>query len=205
MINIVVLARPIFKGSVYRYLMFVSLFDVLTLSLIGFKPILRTILTEDFADHYIYIYFVSTFLMCSDLTTLAALIERIFKLGGRLKKSPTIITGKKHPYKLVLLAAVAFSALVNSPVLYAKDFFELEWFYKNVYFELCLTEYGWKHFWGKFAYVIGIFINVAIFVLAIFLNTFIFKLMKKNANNLKQFIDLETAKSGEFIINIGNL
>lgn len=203
MINIVVLARPIFKGSVYRYLMFVSLFDVLTLSLIALKPTLKTVLTENFADHYVFVFFVGTFLMCSDLTTLAALIERIVRLGGRIKNNTTIITGKKHPYKLVILAILAFSALINSPVLYVKDFFEVEWFYKNVLFELCLTDFGRKNFWGKFVYTVSMIVNMAIFILAIFLNTSIYRLMKKNAKNLKQFIELETAKSGEFIINIG--
>lgn len=209
-INIVILARPIFKGSVYRYLLFNSLFDVFTLSLIALKPTLKTVLTEHVDEDYIYVYLTSCFLMCSDLCTVAALLERIIKLGGRMRKisSPTNsswFTGKRHSYRFILFAIVVFSALVNSPVLYVHKYFEIEWFFKNVFFELSLTPYGWSQFWAKFIYAISLIVNLAIFFLTIFLNSSVYKLMKKNAKKLKQFIDTENAKSGagEYVINIG--
>lgn len=206
MINIVVLARPAFKGSVYRYLMFISVFDVLTLSLIALKPTLKTLLTENIDDDYLFVYLTSCFLMCSDLTTLAALLERIIRLGGGLvKKNKTNLGNRKHPYRIFIFLILVFSAAVNSPVLYVHRYFEIEWSYRNVYYELCLTPYGWTQFWAKFVFVLGMIINLCIFILAIFFHSSIYKLMKKNAKNLKQLVELETAKSGEFIINIGKI
>lgn len=187
--------------------MFNSIFDVLTLSLIALKPTLRTVLTENVNDDYVYVYMTSCFLMCSDFTTLAALFERIMRLGGKSKNNTTLVVNsnkrRKHSYRFVILVIMVLSAAVNSPILYAHRYFEIEWFYKNVYFEMCLTPFGWSQFWAKFAYAIGLIINVAMLIVAIIFNSSIYKLMKQNASSLKQFIEIEAAKSGEFIINIG--
>lgn len=201
-INIVVLSRTIFKGTIYKYLMFNSLFNVLTLAMIALKPTLKRVLTQHIDEEYIYIYLTSCFLMCSELSTIASLFERIMKLGGSMQMK-NVISKKMHPYRLIIGLIAAFSAIVNSPTLYAHAYFEIEWYFKNVYFELCLTPYGWSQFWGVFAFVVTLLINLGIFCLAIFFNLSIHKLIKKNSKKLKQFIELETAKSGEFIINIG--
>jgi hypothetical protein len=198
-INIMILSRSIFKGSVYKYLMFNSVFEVLTLALIGFKAIIKTVLTENIVEFYVYVYFTSFFLMSANLSGLAAMLERIVKLSGESRKPGA----KKQSYKLFLFLLILFSGIVNSPVLYAHEYFELEW-YKNVYYELSLTKYGSENFWAKFAISINAIINVAIFCLAIFFNLTIFRLVNKNSKKLKQLIELENAKSsGDFIINIG--
>lgn len=195
-INVVILIRPIFKGSLYKYHLFNSVFDFCLLLMISIKPFLRTHLTEHIIQFYVFIYFSSVFLMCSDLTNMAALIERISKLSGKKK-----FLSKNSTYRTMLVIIVVFSAVVNSPVLFMRSYFELEW-YKNNYYELILSNYDPNKLIAKLAIINTIVVNLGIYFTTIFLSNSVSKLVKRNARKLKQIIELEQTKSTDYIIKI---
>ena len=112
------------KSLIYKYLLFNSIFDMITLciaflnlfiSLFGNKTFAKY---AEFFENYFFLYSSSVTLTCSSLTKIALAFERIIKL----KSACLCMTGRsslKWTMSLILL----FSMLANFPILIGHHFF----------------------------------------------------------------------------------
>ena len=196
---ILILIKPLFKGSLYKYLLFNSIFDTILLSLVALKPVLEQILTENIHELFGFIYFTSALLTCSNLTKFFYSFDRLSKMTGKNKWF------YKRSHNLVIAYYTIFGCIICIPVLISHDILEFKWF-KMTYYELVLNEYAEVtnslKTLGMFTMVLAIVLDVSFFMVILILNKLIKSAIDKNTQTLNQMIENDRNKAKEFVIQI---
>ncbi|CAF1136874.1 unnamed protein product, partial [Brachionus calyciflorus] len=190
-----ILSKPIFKGSFYKYLLYISIFDSLTLFTILFRPLLKQTLTEDIHELYFYCFITSFSLTSSYIIKLIISLDRYSRMSLKL----TYLM--RRPSNTILRLCLILSVIISSPVFLFHDYLEFEW-YKLTYFELSLSKTGNTSPLGSFILLNIIVFNLGIYFLLIYFNVLLGKTIKENFKKLQQAIEIEQKRSKDFIINI---
>ena len=194
-ICIIVLSNKIFKGSLYKFFLYNSIFDSILLLLVTIKPIVKIHLLEKPFELYIYIYVSSVSLTCSNLCKIAISIDRYSKMTGKwrpfLKKSDT----------LIIVLMICFSLGFNGPMLFGYNILEYLWF-KQTYYELVMNRIGHESFKGNIMILNAIILDTGIYLTILIINVKLTKAIKKNIENLELLNKIENRS--ETVIKISD-
>jgi hypothetical protein len=198
LICIIIFLNPIIKSLIYKYLLFNSLFDFISLILILGKSTMNLIQTPIFNLHtnvydiYFFVYFLSVMITCSNMTKIALLLERIFKL----KKCCKWFTNKKS-FKFVMSLIIIISFLLNSPLIYGFSLFSNAWS-KHTYFLLTLNKNGINHTLGVIFIINAILVDIGVFILVIVMSVILLIVIKLHKKKLGK-MELEGKNSNKRI------
>ncbi|RNA18571.1 hypothetical protein BpHYR1_005878 [Brachionus plicatilis] len=192
-----ILSKPVFKGTFYRYLLYSSIFDSITLTSVMIRPLLRRNLTEDIHELYFYC-FITSF-----SETTANLIKIVISLDRYSRMTSTFRHISRRSPCVLLWSCVIISFLITSPLLFYHDYLEFEW-YKLTFFELSLTKSGNSNSMGSLILINSIAVCLGIYSLLLFFNTLLKKAINENSKKLFQALEIEKKKIKDIVINMSD-
>ena len=200
-VSILIFSSTLFKDAVslYKYILYNSVFDACFLSLIALKPFFEQMMTENIHELYGFIYLISVLLTCSNLTKVCFTFDRLTRMTG----SEARYCFKRSPFVTIIFITF-LSFISNSPLLFAHYMFELKNF-KLTYFELVLNEYvdlnTGTYILGIFSMLSAILLDTGIFFLLLYANHQLKISADKNIKTLSQILENDKNKN-DYIIQI---
>ena len=172
------------KNVVYKFLLFNSIFDSITLSTVGLRLLVKIFTRYNPAiDFYIFSFLSNVSLTCSNLTKIGFSLERIFKL-----KSICQIYRKKSSFKYIITMIIVVSMLANSPVLFGYSFYS-DTFMKQSYYIMILNDFGRSSAFGIMMVVNAVFVDFGVFLAVVVINLVLLKLIRNNSRKLTEMLN----------------
>lgn len=188
-VSILIFSSTLFKDapSLYKYILYNSIFDALFLSSIALKPFFEQMMTENIHELYGFIYLTSVLLTCSNLTKVCFSFDRLTRMTG----SDARYCFKRSPISIVICISI-LSLILNSPLIFTHYMFELKNF-KLTYFELVLNEYAdldtRTYITGRFLMLSSFLLDSGIFFLLLYTNNRLKIQASKNIKTLSQLLE----------------
>ena len=168
-------------GSLYKYLYANSLFDMLVMYLLTFKPLVKHILTESIFALFLFCYLSSVTLTCSKFTRIVCTLDQLTKCMGKWR-----YVFKRWLHARIIFFYTFLSLVINFPIISHYWMYDITWF-KQTYFEQTLNVIGFDSWLGIFGMLNAMFINLSQFVIVISLNG---AMKKADLDNLKKLVEV---------------
>lgn len=188
-ICIVAFSSSRLKSTIYRYLFYNSLFDTITLVIAFVRTFTVYVQVEQvtpytqFFEPYLFVYFSSVTLTCSNLSKIALAAERICKLKGKLK----CFTGKKS-FKWIMSSIIAFSIVSNSPILIGYSLFSQSVIKQTIAF-VTLNEKGHNSSYAFLFVLNSIFLDIGVFLCVLIIDIILIIVIR---SHLKKIAKIES-------------
>lgn len=197
MLCIGIFSKPVFKGTFYKYLLYNTVFDSITLVSVMIRPLLRRTLTEDIHELYYYCFITSY------SETTAKLVKLIINLDRYSRMTSAFRFFSKQSQSLILCFCLILSFFITSPLLFYHDYLEFEW-YKLTMYELSLTKIGNTSPIGSLILINSIVFSISIYLMLLYFNNLLKKAINENFKKLYKALEIEKKKTQDFVINMKN-